>query len=455
MDSRLWMVVLVVLAGCGPKACGRSAPAPLASAPDASPAAAVAQPPAAPQPPEARLVGQYLVIVHSSPIPGEGEAVLEKLRAAGLGAQAQRVSTTPFASLRPCLEVVVAGASADKDVALGLAQRLDAAGVSNYLKNAGALAWDRERREADCRAQAQALAAPVREGASGPYLLDLRGERTFVLLNGSPQAAPSVPLRQVGEDRGFWMAALKEDPTGTLKKGDAFELYDEQGPIKLPCKVKGFAWLNRGIPHFGYFQQPEPPTGPGCGMAWPVAELDCSLMGTRARESGLAFVLPRGSPAPRYFPRVNALPEPVKAAQESALRALPEYAKARSEGQAHAQKQQVPLLESMEVRAYPAPGRQVVVGLARFQTGKGHSLCGGEDYWASVSRVVAVSDDGREAPLGGGFDGEDILAVMDLEGDGAVELLTRDREDPSRVALAREDGTVLVSSVLISCDSGC
>jgi hypothetical protein len=350
---------------------------------------------------------------------------------------------------------VVAGAFAQKDAALALAQRLDAAGIENYLKNTGALAQDRERREADCREQAQVLEAPARAGRAGPRFLDLRGERTFVLLSDAPQDSPEVPLHQVGEDRGFWMAALKEDPTGTFKKGEGFQVYDAQGPIQLDCHVKGFAWLNRGTPHFGYFQQPEAPTEPGCGLTWPVAELDCSLMNTRVRESNLAFVLPKGSPVPRYFSRAQALPEPLKAAQEAALRALPAFAKTRAEGQAHAQRQSTPLRESLELRAFPAPGRQVVVGLARFETGEGFNVCGGPDYWATVSRVVAVGEDGKEAPVGGALDGESVLSVMDLEGDGPFELLTRDRVDPSRVALVREDGTPLTATFLPNCDCGC
>jgi hypothetical protein len=455
MDSRWLLLVLLVLAGCGPKACGRALPASPASAPDAATAPAAVAPPSAPAPPEARLAGQNLVIVHSSSIPGEGEPLLEKLRAAGLGVDARRLSSTPFASLRPCLELVVAGAFADRDAALALAQRLDAAGVSNYLKNAGPLAKDRERREAECREQAQALKAPARMEASAPRFLDLRGERTFVLLSHAPGDTAGTQLRQVGEDRGFWMAALEADPTGTFKKGDAFAVYDAQGPIQLGCRVKGFAWLNRGIAHFGYFQQPEPPTGPGCGRAWPVAELDCSLTNTRVRETNLAFVLPKGSPAPRYLP-AQPLQEPLRTAQERALHALSEYAKARAEGQAHAQQQGLPLRESLDLKAFSLVGRQVVVALSRLQTGEGRG-CGGKDYRASVSRVVALGADGQEASVAvvGDLDSERLLAVMDLEGDGKVELLTRGRVDPSQAALIREDGTPLVLSFLPHCDTGC
>jgi hypothetical protein len=145
----------------------------------------------------------------------------------------------------------------------------------------------------------------------------------------------------------------------------------------------------------------------------------------------------------------------MKAAQESALRALPAYTKVRQEAQAHAKQQGVPLRESLEWKAFPAEGRQVVVGLARFQTGEGNSLCGGPDYRATVSRVVAVAEGGRGSPVGGAVDGESLLAVMDLEGDGTVELLTRARLDPSQVALVREDGSRVTATFLPSCDSNC
>ncbi|HEX8699605.1 MAG TPA: hypothetical protein VF815_12255 [Myxococcaceae bacterium] len=458
MDSRWSLLVLLVLAGCGPKACGRSTPVSSAGPPDAAPVAAAPAPPAPapPEPLEVRLAQKHFVIVHSSPIPRAGASARGRLIASGLAAEVLWLSSIPYASLRPCLEVVVAGAFSDVEAARALSQRLAEAGIPNYLKHAGPLAADREQREVECRRQEEVLMAPPRTGASGPRFLDLRGPRTFVLLSDAPQDIPGAQLRQVGQDRGFWMAELKQDPTGTFKKGDAFDVYDAQGPIKVACRVKGFASLNRGVPHFSYFQQPEEPADPGCGKAWPVAELDCSLTNTRAQESNLAFVLPKGSPAPRYFPPSQALPEPLKEAQESALRALPAYRKTRAAAQAHAGKQGAVLSESLEWKAFPAGERQVVVGLAHFETGKGNSQCGGPDYQATVSRVVAVaSAEGRGAPVGGALDGESILAVMDLEGDGSVELLTRSRTDASRVALVREDGSRITATFLPHCDTSC
>jgi hypothetical protein len=454
MRSLVSLLVLVLLAGCGSlKGCGSSATAP---APVAPPAASAPAPRSSA--PEARFARKYFVIVHSSPTPGEGQEVVEKLRAAGLGAEAQRLSTTPFSSLRPCLEVVVAGAFEDKDVALALSGRLDGAGVKNYLKNAGALAQNWERREADCREQAAAQAAvAARTGsAADPRFVDLRGARTFVLLSSEPQDTPGAQLRPVGADWGFWMASLPKEPTGAFKQGSTFDVYDEKGLLKAGCRVKGFASLNRGIPHFGYFQQQEAPDSPGCGDAWPAAELECSFVGTRAMEqNAIVFALPGGAPAPRYFSFGSDLPGPLKATQEAALRGLPEFTKMRAEGEEHARQQGLPLQESLKLSVASVGGRQVVVGIARFQTGEGHTPCGGPDFQASVSRVRAVSDDGQETPVGEGVDGESIVAVLDLEGDGRVELLTRDTMDAQRMAIVREDGAHVAASFLPNCDCGC
>jgi|GEM_PF-1505084 len=457
---RSWFSVLslVLLAGCGSKGCGSSASS-SAPVPPAAPAPTASAPrPAAPESPEARFAKKFLVIVHSSPTPGEGQELIDKMRAAGLGADVQRLASTPYASLRPCLEVVVAGAFADKDAALALSRKLDGAGVKNYLKNAGALAQDRERREVDCReqAQVQAAAAARTETAADPRFVDLRGPRTFVLLTSEPQDTPGAELRPQGGDRGFWMAALQKDPTGSYKPGDTFDVYDKAGLVTSGCRVKGFASLNRGVPHFGYFQQTEEPDQPGCGDAWPVAELDCSLVGTRAmNQDSPVFALPGGRPAPKYFPLESALPEPLKGSQEAALKAEPEFAKTREEGEVHAKEQGLPLEESVVFSSASMGNRRLVVGIARFVTGEGHTACGGPDFAASVSRVRAVGEDGQETSMGNVLDGESIVSVMDLEGDGQVELLTRDPADPQRMAIVREDGTPRAASFLPNCDCGC
>jgi len=451
MRSLVSVLVLVLLAGCGSlKGCSGSTPVATAT-PPATPTAA--EPLKAPEPPEARFAQKYLVIAHTSPDPGEGEDIVEKLRAAGLGEGVQRLSTTPFTALRPCLEVVVAGVFADKAAAEERSRRLAAAGVESYLKNAGALVQDREGREADCRRQAEAREAAAARAlsAQGPFLVESRGERTFLLMERGQRVAdlPSPGLSQVGEDRRFWLAPLKEDPTGVLEKGARYDVYDTSGQVKEGCQVKGFALLNRGRPHFSYFQREEAPEGPECGENWLVAELDCSI--GNAGSDSVVFALAAGRPEPRYF-HPEALPESLREAQEGAVRALPEFEKLREEGQAHAEKQELPLQEELALNVYPLEGRHLVVGRARLWTGRGNTLCGGEDFESSVSRVVAMGPNEEVTEVGGGIDAENIKAVVDLEGDGQVELLTRYGDS---VAVVDEDGTYRVSSDMPNCDSGC
>ena len=461
MRSLVSFLVLALLAGCGSmKGCGGQA-SPSSPATPASAAKASSSPPApkAPEPPEARFAHQYLVIVNSAPTPGEAVDIVEKLTQAGLGAEVKRLPSTPFSSLRPCLEMVVAGAFADKDAAQAQSARVSQAGVHNYLKNTGAIAQDWQRREADCRQQAQARAevAARKDVPGGPRFVDLRGQRSFVLLSSEPQETPGAKLSQVGADRGFWMAALKEDPTGHFKQGDSFDVYDAQGLLKAGCRVKGFASLNRGTPHFSYFQDEAAPKEPGCGSAWPAAELDCSL-GSLARameQKAVLFALPGGSPAPRYYARSETVAAPVKTSLEAALRALPAFAKTRTEAEAHAQQQHLPLQQSVELRAFSEGSHQVVVGLAHFQTGEGNTECGGPDFQQTVSRVVTVGEGGQETAVGGDVHGDHILAVMDLEGDGHAELLTGDPLEPSRVSFVREDGSTWVNSFIPNCDCNC
>lgn len=460
MRSWLSLFTFVLLAGCGSvKGCGSSAPSSATAKAPAPAPKAEAPRPAAPEPPEARFAKKYLVIVHSSPTPGEGQELVEKMKAAGLGAEVQRLPSTPFSSLRPCLEVVIAGAFADKDAALALAHKLDGAGVKNYLKNSGALAVDRERRAADCveQAQLQAAAAAREETAANPRFVDVRGPRTFVLLTSeSHEPGGGEGYSAQGGDRGFWLAKLPKDPTGLFKVGNSFHIYDKARQVKSGCRVKGFVSLVRGTPHFGYFQQKEEPDQPGCGSAWPAAELDCSLveLGSALQDSPL-FALPASRPAPKYFPLSSDVPEPMKTWQAESLKGMPRYTQAREKGEAHAQEQGEPLQESLVQTRANLGNRQLVVSIARLLTGEGHSACGGPDYWASVSRVSVMDEAGKEAMMGNIVDGESLVAVMDIEGDGTVELLTRDPADSQQWAIVREDGTPLAAASQPNCDCGC
>ncbi len=445
--SRLLVLVLLAVSGC---TCGTSEPAPVQAAvardagtPEAS------TPSVAPPPPEARYAKKWLVIVHSSSTPGEGGGVLEALRAAGLPAEPLRLSTNAFKELRPCLEMVVAKVFEARGEAEGFREQLSQAGVEAYVKNAGPLETERERKDATCRTEAEAHAARA-EGLTRrtvPRFVESHTGRTFMLLG---EGMSSVALEPVDVRRSVWMAPVEEDPTGLFVKGEAVDLYGAAGLLKAGCTVKGFSWINRGVPHFGYFQQEPPPEAPGCGRPWAFAELDCVVA-----PDVLAFALPAGTKAPVFFAAGEGPPAEVLAAEEEALRRSARFSALRAEGAIQAEQVQERLSEEVKSFRYASGGTHAVFTVARFRTGEGNSVCGG-DYNQQVTRAVVLGPGGAERVLPAKeLVGEDVVGVLDLEGDGKLELLVQESWPAQAVRLLQEEGTELAGAVVENCDCGC
>jgi len=444
---RLLVLLLLTVSGC---TCGTSEPEPVqatavpdAGMPDAS------TPSVAPPPPEARYAKKWLVIVHSSSTEGEGRGVLEALKRTGLPAEPLRLSTNAFKDLRPCLEVVVAKVFGARVEAEGFREQLSQAGVVAYVKNAGPLEPERERKDATCRAGAEAEAA--RAGALSrrtvPRFVESYAGRTFMLLG---EGTTSVALEPVDVRRSVWMAPAEEDPTGLFAKGDTVDLYGAAGPVQAGCTVKGFAWINRGVPHFGYFQQEPPPEAPGCGRPWAFAELDCAVA-----PDALAFALPAGTKAPVFFAAGEGPPAEVLAAQEEALRRSARFSALRAEGSIQAEQVQERLRQEVKSFRYASGNTHAVFTVARFRTGEGNSLCGG-DYDQQVTRAVVLGPGGGERALPAkDLAGEDVVGVLDLEGDGKVELLVQESWPAQAVRLLHEDGSELAGAVVENCDCGC
>ncbi|WNG49775.1 hypothetical protein F0U60_40910 [Archangium minus] len=449
--SRVLVIVLLALSGCTElRGCGASEPvqpptpqAPAAEAPDAS------TPSVVPPPPEARYAKLWLVIIHSSATPGEGSGALEALKKTGLAAEPLRLSTNAFRDLRPCLEVVVAKAFAGRAEANAFQAQLAQAGVEAYVKNAGPLDPDREGKEATCRSGAEAHAARAEslKQQAVPRFVESHVGRTFMLLG---EASESVTLEPVDARRSLWMAAVEQDPTGLFTKGDTVDLYGAEGPLKAGCAVTGFAWINRGMPHFGYFLQEPPPEAPGCGRAWAFAELDCAV----APEAQV-FALPAGTKAPVFFAPEEGPPDEIRASQENELRRLPRFAALRSEGSILAEQVEEALSEEVRAFSYASGERHAVFTVARFRTGEGNSTCG-TDYNQQVSRAVVLEPGAGERLLPmKELVGDEVVGVLDLEGDGQLELLLHESWPSQTVRLVREDGTEVAGASVENCDCGC
>lgn len=443
-SSRLVLLVLVAFSGCrGLHGCGTSEPpasavASAASAPDAS------TPGVTPPPPEAAYAKTWLVILHSSPTPGEGAQALEALKKTGLPAEPRRLSSNAFRNLRPCLEVVVARAFPDKAGAEGFQKQLVAAGVDAYVKNAGALDPERENKEAACRAVATRASAP---GRAVPRFVEVQAGRTFMLLG---KAADESGLQPVDDSRSLWMGPASVDPSGFFAQGDAVDLYGASGLVQPGCKVTGFARINRGVPHFGYLQQQPPPTEPGCGQAWAFAELDCGMT-----PNDVVFALPAGTKAPEFYTPGDAPSEELRAEQDAALRKTARFVELSAEGHIEAEQVQEPLKEEVKASTFSQGERQVVLTKLHVYTGEGEGRCG-RDYSAQVSRAV-VRGPGVEARALSvkELDADEVVGVLDLEGDGRVELLLDQSWTGRHLRLVREDGTEVAGSEVEFCDSGC
>jgi hypothetical protein len=449
--SRLRILVLLAMSGCsGLRACGEAEQVPVPVPP---PAAVEAPGPSTPRvavpPPEARYARTWLVIIHSSATPGEGSGALEALKKTGLPAEPYRLSTNAFRDLRPCLEVVVAKAFAGRAEADAYQRQLAGAGVQAYVKNAGPLEPDREGRESFCRAGAEAHAARAEslKQQAVPRFVESHAGRTFMLLG---EASASVALEPVDARRSLWMGAVEEDPTGLFAKGDKVDLYGAEGPVRAGCEVRGFAWINRGVPHFGYFQQEPLPEAPGCGRAWAFAELDCAV-----EPEARVFALPAGTKAPVFFASGGEPSSEARASQEESLRRSPRFAALRSEGSIQAELVQEELSEEVRTFSYALGERRAVFTVARFRTGEGNSTCGA-DYNQQVTRAVVLEPGGGERVLPAKeLAGDDVVGVLDLEGDGQVELLLHESWPAQVVRLIREDGTEVAGAAVENCDCGC
>ncbi|HEX8436403.1 hypothetical protein, partial [Archangium sp.] len=89
-----------------------------------------------------------------------------------------------------------------------------------------------------------------------------------------------------------------------------------------------------------------------------------------------------------------------------------------------------------------------------FVTGEGNAVCGW-DYNEQLTRAVVRGPGGERVLSAKELNGDSVAAVLDLEGDGQVELLLNASWPTHRVRLIREDGSEVVWSEVENCDCGC
>lgn len=398
-------------------------------APAASSAPAPARREAAPAP-EATLGEQFLVIVASSRQASEAEAALGRVRAQGeAGPRAGTLASSRFKNLMPCYTVAIADALPDRAAALELSKRLKAAGIDNYVKNAGA--WVGPSAAIDAYCAGSEVAAT---GGPTARRLALAGGRAWVPTEGTIPAG--LPKHQrLGDGYDAWLQPLAGAPSAG---GGAWLAFDVERGASRSCAVKGQGVLTLGTPHFGLLQEEPKPSAPACGEPQLMAELDCALA------EGTWLALPAGS-SPRALARTAAEVPELKKAALAELERWPAWRGLASAGA------ETPLQKKVTVSRWKGSRGEVhlVEGVLFDELGP----CGGED--TAFRAVFAVDGAGLGRRLGPFIEEpfSTLVSLVDVEDDGAPELVTR--AFPDTVSLTGADGTLRLRDAIAYCDCAC
>ncbi len=340
----------------------------------AAPSAAVDPIAAASDP--ARYGDAWLVLLQSSTEPGvvpESWAALSDAAIAGVAPA--RLNSGHYKGLMPCYEIVVAAGSSDKSAMAALSAELKAAGVDNYMKNAGAYIGTDPRIEEACRATVSSEApAGVRIAVSRAGALRLPLELPAVV---SERVLSGLTVSPRGEDFSAWYAPIPVQTIGAVSIGQAFTVAGD-GAARS-CAVTGFEALQEGQPHFGDTER-GPLSRPMCGELVVHAVLDCDS------RIGAALVVEDGTAAPV----LHVLPPLQRADLTPSARQHSSFATVHAALTAQARDKGEPLAE--EITAAAIDGTELTWVRAQLTTGDGMDTCGGEDI--NTVLVAAAGADG-------------------------------------------------------------
>lgn len=435
---------LTLLAPAAVAACGGEAPDPAeqerlaetlaawSEAQDPSPAAgAPADPGAVPGPPFATdpetLAGRHLVILPGSGEPGAQVSGLDRLAAhPALLAEVQRASSTWFAGFPPCREITFAGAFEHRRQATARARELEGLGLQAEVAEAGAYLGPQRPIAAWCRraptprgpqACADARFAEVHDGQVWMWLaLDEEATTAALAESGAP-----APLG----DLDTWFAPVPGDAHGGHRKGDAWRVVAPgSGRAVGTCRISRFAALTRGEPHASWRAQEPAPTAPGCGAPELFARLDC-----RAAPDEPLLASRGAAPAPVLYTALAPLRDiELEDAAKAVVSRSPGFTEAFAGAQAQALERSAPLQQLVSLTGFVARGTKVLLVQVSLQTGDGVTGCGRDDVRVDLAAVHAWARDGRIGPPIvplHAVEGAEILGLIDLAGDGTLELFER------------------------------
>ena len=384
--------------------------------------------PAVALPPDEPTLGdQYLVILASKLDPEEVKPAIEAVKArAEISSSPRVLLSSRFKNLMPCYTVGIADAFADKKAAFALSKKLTAAGVDNYVKNAGPYVGPSPTLDAFC---ASASAEPAESEIARPLRV-VNGGLWMPTGEELPKNMRLAAPKAMDDTYSAWIQAIG-DPSPSAWRAVNVETGQRQD-----CNTRQDAILTLGTPHFGTLQGDEKPTEPSCGMAERYAELDCAGEG----EGWLAV------PAQANPVAYKASPAPALVAAATAdLKALPEWSSAAVlDGEE-------PPVKTVTVTRYDGAGGTFFLVEGKAEAGSG--VCGGDDV--QLRALYAAQGEGLGRRLGPFHEARfsSVLGVVDVEGDGAPELYLA--AFPGQLHLVRANGDPVFEQEIAYCDCPC
>jgi hypothetical protein len=401
-----------------------------------------------------RLSDQFFVILQSSPAPGAMPESLSIL--AGhpeLMAAVARASSSWFQGLMPCYEITIAGAFEHRRQATTLARRLEVLGVESYVKQAGRYVGRQELVESWCQADHAVETA----SCDGVHFVEVHGEKAWIALAQDPlitqRAAVDAPAPEPLGDLATWSSPLGVETIEPYSKGDKFRVVAPVSARSLDrCRIESFAAITRGQPHFGYLQQQPPPTEPGCGEPELFGQLSCT---EPPAEPLLA--IPAGRDEPILYTPLAPLRDieleddaKVLVARSSAFGPVFTDARARAE------ERSMPLQQLVTLRGFVAPERKVLLIVVTLQTGDGEVWCGADDVREELAGLYLWTKDGKigeEILPFRALEGAEVLGILDIDSDGAPEMLQR--RFPNELQLWRQGEELACTAPQAYCDCPC
>jgi hypothetical protein len=400
---------------------------------------------------------QWLVVLSSSKEMGGKPPALKTLKSEGMDDNVDRLFSSQYKNLSPCLEIVIAGAFDDQAEAKEFSQNLKDLKIDNYIKNSGAFAGSMSEAAAMCREGASSEGAAAEDNSADLHWVLTANNYAFLQLSVPSAESSKLPaankLKMRDEDYYyFWEQALKNSSLGSYTKGQKFQTYTEDGKKAASCSIKSFYWMSWGEPHFGWRQEfensDEKPTEPGCGTPTLFAELTCD------GDAGM-IALEVGKHRSPFLARTEVTNSGAISAAKKLLQSAV-YKTAKEEAEQEGEDGEFSVSEQVKLWEYTTAGKTYQQLEIHFIGNEEEGMCGANGYvdtklvgvvevvGGKASRVVHALEK---------IESESFSRAIDVKGDGKLEFI--EKRYPDIRKLRSPNGSKISEMAKEFCDDPC